>query len=83
MLNKWREVTEREYHTIANMLPHSNGIIIKKLANAGIMTDIYNTVQKTNREISKEISGGTHNLLCHNHLRNVWVKNVLNHLLNS
>ena len=44
------------------------------------MTDTCNAAQKTNIEISKEISSKTHNLLCHNHLRNVWVKNVLESL---
>ena len=80
MLQFWRDVTNREYPDFLHMLPFPENIDINKLINGGIMTDTCSAAQKTNTLLSEEISGETHNLLCHNHLRNVWVKNVLESL---
>ena len=44
------------------------------------MTDNCNSAQKTSRLLSAEVNGETHNSLCHNPLRSVWTKNVLNSL---
>ncbi|KAL7523561.1 hypothetical protein ACHAXR_000896, partial [Thalassiosira sp. AJA248-18] len=44
------------------------------------MTDTCHSARSTNKKLSMEVDGVTHNLLCHNHLRNVWVKNVLESL---
>lgn len=80
MLQCWRDVTLREYPDFVDLLPSPDDIDINKLIGGGIMTDTCSTAQLTNNLLSKEIDGKTHNLLCHNHLRNVWVKNVLESL---
>ena len=80
VLQCWRDVTDREYPDFLHMLPLPEEIDIDKLINGGIMTDTCSAAQKTNTLLSEEISGEIHNLLCHNHLRNVWVKNVLESL---
>jgi len=80
MLQCWRDVTLREYPDFVDLLPSPDDIDINKLIGGGIMTDTCSTAQLTNSLLSKEIDGKTHNLLCHNHLRNVWVKNVLESL---
>ena len=81
MLTCWREVTEREgYPELIDLLPKPDDITLDKLVNGGIMTDTCNAARLMNTLMSKEVNGKTHNLLCHNHLRNVWVKNVLSAL---
>ena len=80
MLQCWQEVTEHEYPDFLHLLPHPNNIDFNKLVNGGIMTDTCHSARSTNKKLSMEVDGTTHNLLCHNHLRNVWVKNVLKSL---
>ena len=80
MLITWRKVTGKEYPAFFDMFPHPDKISIEKLANAGIMTDACNSAQKTTGDINKEIIGKTHTFHCHNHLRNIWVKNILESL---
>ena len=77
MLRCWRAVTEREYPDFVHILLQPDDIDLNKLENGGIMTNTCHSAQKTNKELSKKVQGNTHNLLCHNNLRNVWVKNVL------
>ena len=44
------------------------------------MTDTCNSAQKANRLIADYINGVVHSMFCHNHLHNIWVKNVLGSL---
>ena len=66
-----------------HLLPNADSIDFDvKFANHGVvMTDTCNGAKKTNRLLGEKISFATgniiHSLLCFNHLRNVWVKNVL------
>ena len=80
MLKCWRDVTEREYPDFVELLPRPEDIHLNKLVNGGIITNGCNAAQLTSKRFSKKVKGKTHNLLCHNHLRNVWVKNVLESL---
>jgi hypothetical protein len=66
-----------------NSIPQLNDINLDKLGdNGSVMTDTCNGAQKTNRLLVQSIKGTAHSMYCYNHLRNVWVKNVLN-LLND
>ena len=80
MLTKWRAVTEREYPEFVDLIPHPDQIDLSKLENGGVMTDTCNSAQKANRLLAATIDGIVHSMFCHNHLRNVWVKNVLDSL---
>ena len=80
MLQCWRDVTEREFPEMLHLLPTKDDITLQKLKDGGIMTDTCNSAQSCNSLISDEVDGVTYNLLCHNHLRNVWIKNVLESL---
>ena len=80
MLECWREVTEREYPQFTHLLPSKKDVDLNKLINGAIMTDTCNPARSTSSLISEEVDGETYNLLCLNHLRNVWVKNVLERL---
>ena len=44
------------------------------------MNDTCNLEQKANRLIADSVNGLVHHIFYHNHLRNVWVKNVLDYL---
>ena len=44
------------------------------------MTDTCNSAQKANQLISDSVNGVIHYMFCHKHLRNIWVKNVLDPL---
>ena len=44
------------------------------------MTDTCNSAQKSSRLIDASVNGVVHSMFCHNHLRNVSVKNVLDSL---
>ena len=44
------------------------------------MTDTCNSSQKANQLIAASVNGVVHSMFCHNHLHNVWVKNVLDYL---
>jgi len=81
MLECWQEVTRREFTELLHLLPIKEDITLQKLENGGIITDTCNSAQLTNSLISEEVDGVTYNLLCHNHLRNVWIKNVLDSLM--
>lgn len=65
-----------------NLLPVVDGIDLDKFeANSVVMTDTCNGARLTNiliqTEICKQTGKTVHSLLCYNHLRNVWIKNVL------
>ena len=45
-----------------------------------MMTAICNSVHKMNHLLAACVNGEAHSMSCHNHLRNVWVKNVLDSL---
>ena len=44
------------------------------------MTDTCNSSQKANQLIAASVNGVVHSMFCHNHMHNVWVKNVLDYL---
>ena len=75
-LNRWREVTAREFPDnpdLLELIPTVDDIDLKKLANVGaITTDTCNSAQKT-RRILLEIIGSTYEQDCFNHLRNAWI----------
>jgi len=75
-----RDVTEREFPELLHLLPTKEDITLQKLKGGGIMTDTCNPARLANSLISEEVDGVTYNLLCHNHLRNIWIKNVLESL---
>ena len=77
-LSRWREVTQREFPEFVDQLPDPSEVNIDKLDGGSVMTDTCNSATATNyRLASTEINGTVYSLFCHNHLRNVWVKNVL------
>ena len=76
-MQRWRDVTEREFPDRVHLLPKPDDITLDKLEDGAVMTDTCNTALKTNRLLGKEVNGTVHELYCHNHLRNVHVKNVL------
>ena len=80
MLKCWRDVTEREYPELVALLPTVDELSLQKLVNGGIITDTCNSARKLNAMLGDEINGKSHNLLCYNHLRNIWIKNVLDSL---
>ena len=41
------------------------------------MNDTCNSAQKVNRLIDASVNGVVHSMFFHNHLRNVWVNNVI------
>ena len=55
-------------------------IDLANIESGGVMTDTCNSAQKENRLIAASINGVVHPMFCHNHLRNVWVNNVLDSL---
>ena len=79
-LQRWRDVTEREFPELLHLLPSPDGVDLNKLAGGAAMTDTCNGARKTNRMTCEDVNGVVHSLYCHNHLRNVWVKNVLESL---
>ena len=44
------------------------------------MTDTWNSAQKANRLTAATVHVVVYSMFCHNHLRNVWVKNMLEYL---
>ena len=44
------------------------------------MNDICNSAQKANRLIADYVDDVVHSMFLHNHLRNVWLKNVIDSL---
>ena len=77
-LERWRKITEEEFPDLLDLLPSANDINISKLENGSVMTDTCNSAKLTNRKLCAEVYGIVYSLLCHNHLRNVWVTNILN-----
>ncbi len=77
MLRSWREVTAREFPDFVDMIPDPDAIDLNKLVDGSVMTDTCNAAQKMNTLLAANVDGVCHSLHCHNHLRNVHVKNVL------
>ena len=44
------------------------------------MTDTYNLAHKSNRLIAASVNGVVQFMFCHNHLRDIWVNNMLDSL---
>ena len=80
MLASWRSVTEQEYPQYVHQIPHPDEIYLANIENCGVITDTCNSAQKANRLISASVNGVVHSMFCRNHLRNVWVDNMLEYL---
>ena len=80
MLASWHSVTEKEYPQYVHLIPYPYDIELSKIDNGGVMTDTCNTEEKANLLIDDPVNGVFHSMFCHNYLRNVWVKNVLESL---
>ena len=77
MLVSWRIVTEKEYPQYVHLIPHPDEIDLSKIENSGVITDTCNSAQKANLLIDASVNGVVHSIFFHNHIRNFWVKNVL------
>ena len=66
-----------EFPELVDLIPSPMEINMDKLDGGSVMTDTCNSAQKCNRLLASVINGTVYSLFCHNHLRNVWVKNVL------
>ena len=62
---------------MVSFIPDPKEITIDKLDGGTVMTDTCNPALKASRITCTKVNGVVHSLYCHNHLRNVWVKNVL------
>ena len=63
------------------MIPDpEEAMIIQKLKRGAVMTNTCKCAHKTNRLLAQIVDG--HSLLCHDHQRNVWVKNMLDVISN-
>ena len=80
MLVSWRSVTEKEHPQYVHLIPHPDEIDLAKIESGGVMTDTCNSAQKANQPISAYVNGVVNSMFSHNHIRNVWVKNVLDSL---
>lgn len=73
-------MVERDFKDMLYLLPNPDGLNLNKMAkNSAIMTDTCNGAKLSNQLLAHRItsiSGNVLSLLCYNHLRNVWVKNV-------
>ena len=52
-------------------------IDLAKIESGGVITDTCNSSQKANLLIAASVNGVVHSMFFHNHLNDVWVKNVL------
>ena len=82
-IERWREVTAREYPDRPELLeyiPTSDQIDINKLIEGTTSTDTCNTAQKLRRilveHISSNYDGVVYEQDCMHHLRNVWINGV-------
>ena len=80
MLASWRSVTEQEYPQYFHLIPHPDEIYLSKIDNGGVMTDTCNSAQKANWLIASSVNGVIYSTFFRDHLRNVWVKNVIESL---
>ena len=80
-LQRWREVTEREFPDqpdLLDLISTEDDIDLQKLASTGaITTDTCNSARKT-RRLLVEIIGCVYKQDCLNHLHNVWINAVAN-----
>ena len=76
-LERWRNITEEEFPDLVDLLPSAEDINLSKLEGGSVMTDTCNSAKLMNSKVCTEVDGKVYSLLCHNHLRNVWVKNIL------
>ena len=80
ILASWRSVNEKEYPQDVHLIPHSYEIDLANIENGGAINDTCNSEQKANRPIAASVNGVVHSMYFHDHLRNVWVKNMLDSL---
>jgi hypothetical protein len=76
-LERLQQVVLRDDPELYDSIPSPDGIDIKKLGQHGlVMTDSCNAAQKARRLLQHEIGGIVHEMDCHHHLRNVWIKGM-------
>ena len=80
MLESWCSVTEKEYPQYVHLITHQDEIDLAKIENGGVMTDTCNSAQKANWLIAASINVVVRSMFWHNHLRNFWLKDVLDYL---
>jgi len=73
----WRVVTLQEFPEMVDLIPDPTEITLDRLDSGSVMTDTCNSAQLCNRLLCAVVKGVIYSSFCHNHLRNVWVKNVL------
>ena len=76
-LERWRDVTKREFPELVELIPHPDKLDMNKLEGGLSMTDTCATARKNNRLLCNSVDGVVYELYCHNHLHNVCMKNVL------
>ena len=81
ILSSWCSVTEKEYPQYVHLILHPEDIGLSKIYNGGVMADTCNSAQKANRQIDGSVNGVIHSRFFHNHLRNFWVNNFLDSLI--
>lgn len=77
-----RDVVQADFPELLHLLPTVDELTLDKFDDGSVvMTDTCNTAKLLNDFVAKKIADATgkviHSVLCFNHLRNVWVKNVL------
>ncbi len=76
-MERLQQVVLRDDPELYDSIPSPDGIDIKKLGQHGlVMTDSCNAAQKARRLLQHEIGGIVHEMDCHHHLRNVWIKGM-------
>ena len=81
ILVTWREITHEEYQEFFQMIPDpEEAMSMQQLKGGAVMTGTCKIAHKTNRLIAQIIDG--HSLLCHHHQQKVWVKNMLDVIIN-
>ena len=74
---RWSDVTKRESPELVELIPCPDKLDMNKLEGGLSVTDTCSTARKNNQLLCNSADGMVYKLYCHNHLRNVWVKNVL------
>ena len=79
-LQRWKQVTAREFPDISDllyMIPYPDIIYINNLGDGGtITTDTCNDARKVRRLLVKYIDGCVNEQDCMQHLRNMWINGV-------
>ena len=80
MLRKWCEILAQEYPEFVDQIPDPDKLSVTKLKGGGIMTSTCNLSQITNCLLVAPVNG--HSIFCHQHERNILVKQILDTVRN-